>query len=67
MKYNLCIELFYLVYWKSENSINIHPSAELISPGEDLTVYGIRDNFLVKFKNESYKGGITSYGIEQHS
>ena len=67
MKYRLCIEVFNLVYWKSENSVNIHPSAELISPEEDPTVYSVRDNFLVKFKKENYKGGIASYDIEQHS
>ena len=51
------------MYWELEDSISIHPSAEFISPGEDLTVYAVRDNCLVKFKKAKYKGGIASYGM----
>ena len=32
----------------------VHTSAELISPGEDPTVYGIGDNYLVKRTTKEY-------------
>ena len=54
---SICIELFYLVYWElEEESVNIHTSAELISPEEYPEVYGVRDNCLVNCRKENYKG-----------
>ena len=44
-----------LVDWELEDSVSIHTSTELISPGEDPMVYNVRDNYLFKFKKENYK------------
>ena len=46
----------YLVYWELEESVNIHTSAELISPEEYPAVYGVGDNCLVNCRKENYKG-----------
>ena len=45
-----------LVYWELEESVRIHTytTAELISPGEDPTVYSVGDNCLVKRTTKEY-------------
>lgn len=56
----LCLERFYLVLWPDEDTVSVHPEAEVMEPALEQCVVGSCCS--IQFGRSKYKGKIACIG-----